>query len=203
MAPSSTYARTDRSIQVEWAFQMMQVLALGCIKLSFLFFYRRVFVNRSSSWFSKATMAMIVIIVIWTVSFFFALLLACKGNWSAWWGSVVDLATKCVQTLQLELALVTSDFITDVLIMILPIPMVNSPDPANILRVDHIDLGPSHAHRSEDRSYRGLSPRSCVSKLSVLVCLSLTSTRSIAASIVRMNQFIQVIQGRSRSHHVI
>lgn len=49
---------------------------------------------------------------------------ACKGDWSAWWGSVLDLSTKCVETLKLELALVTTDFIVDVLIVIVPIPKV-------------------------------------------------------------------------------
>ena len=128
MASATVQELAEWLYQVEWAFQMMQVLALGCVKLSFLFFYRRIFVNRSSSWFGKIIAALIVIVVMWTVSFFFALLFACKGNWSAWWGSVLDLATKCVQTLQLELALVVSDFIVDVLIMIVPIPMVRSPD---------------------------------------------------------------------------
>lgn len=112
--------------QVEWAFQMMQVLALGCVKLSFVFFYRRMFVHPFSSWFDKATMAMIAIIIIWMTAFFFALLFACKGNWSAWWGSVSDLATNCVQILELGLVLVTSDFATDVIIMALPMPMVCS-----------------------------------------------------------------------------
>lgn len=105
---------------------MLQVLALGCVKLSFLLFYRRVLTTGTSSWFSKTTAGLIVVVLGWTVAFFFALLFACKGNWSAWWSSVLDLSTKCVKTLKLELALVTSDFITDVLIMILPIPMVNT-----------------------------------------------------------------------------
>ena len=96
MASATVQELAEWLYQVEWAFQMMQVLALGCVKLSFLFFYRRIFVNRSSSWFGKITAALIVIVVMWTVSFFFALLFACKGNWSAWWGSVLDLATKCV-----------------------------------------------------------------------------------------------------------
>lgn len=103
---------------------MLQVLALGCVKLSFLFFYRRVFTTGTSTWFSKTTTSLIIVVLGWTIAFFFALLFACKGNWSAWWGSVLDLSTKCVQTLKLELALVTSDFVTDVLIMVLPIPMV-------------------------------------------------------------------------------
>lgn len=113
-------------LEIEWAFQMMQMLALGCVKLSFLFFYRRVFTTGTSTWFSKVTKSMIIIVLLWTAAFFFALLFACKGNWSAWWGWVMDLSTKCVHTLQLELGLVTSDFVTDVLIMVLPIPMVSS-----------------------------------------------------------------------------
>ena len=105
---------------------MMQVIALGCVKLSFLFFYRRIFVYKTSTFFSKILWSLIALVSIWTVTFFFALLLACKGDWSAWWGSVLDFSTKCVEILKLEFALVTTDFIADVLVVIVPIPKVMS-----------------------------------------------------------------------------
>ncbi|KAL8640892.1 MAG: hypothetical protein Q9228_002240 [Teloschistes exilis] len=102
----------------------MQMLALGCVKLSFLFFYRRVFTIGTSTCFSKITFGMIIIVLLWTAAFFFALLFACKGNWSAWLSLDVDLSTKCGNALQFELGMATSDFVTDVLIMVLPIPMI-------------------------------------------------------------------------------
>lgn len=178
---------------------MMQVLALGCVKLSFLFFYRRVFCGRTSTVFGKVAMGIIAIVVIWIISFFFALLFACKGNWSAWWGSVLDLSTKCVETLKLELALVTSDFITDVLIMVIPIPMVSSFAKFES-HADYADMGSPHAYWPQDCGYWCLSPWRGVSSTVIMrFDMKLTFERSIAASIVRMNQFIQVIQGKLRS----
>ncbi|KAI4121453.1 MAG: hypothetical protein LQ338_006351 [Usnochroma carphineum] len=165
--PLVTLTQTNSAIttttQIEWAFQMIQILALGCVKLSFLFFYRRIFTTGISTWFNKATTGLIVIILVWTGAFFFALLFACKGTWSAWWGSVMDLSTKCVQTLKLELALVTSDFVTDVLVMVLPIPMI------------------WRLHMSTSR------------KIAV-TGIFLLGAVAIAASVVRMVQFVRVIQ---------
>ena len=115
------------NFQIEYALQLMQIVALGLVKLSFLFFYRRIFVtgvSKTSKWFSRVTWGLIILISVWTIGFFFALLFSCKGHWSAFWSSVVDLATQCVKTLNLEMALATTDFATDVIIMILPIPKV-------------------------------------------------------------------------------
>ncbi|TVY47473.1 hypothetical protein LOCC1_G002206 [Lachnellula occidentalis] len=129
--PLAALTQTNSGIritsQVEWALQMMQVVQLGCIKLSFTFFYRRIFCSRTTTSFNLLTWATIGVVVAWTVSFFFALLLACKGysgEWSAWWGSVIDLSTKCVKTEKLETGLVISDFLTDVFILLLPIPKI-------------------------------------------------------------------------------
>ncbi|KAL8776896.1 MAG: hypothetical protein Q9194_002874 [Teloschistes cf. exilis] len=121
------------SLEIEWAFQMMQMLALGCVKLSFLFFYRRVFTIGTSTCFSKITFGMIIIVLLWTAAFFFALLFACKGNWSAWLSLDVDLSTKCGNALQFELGMATSDFVTDVLIMVLPIPMMDEDKKMEVL----------------------------------------------------------------------
>ncbi|KUJ21329.1 uncharacterized protein LY89DRAFT_609882 [Mollisia scopiformis] len=129
--PLAALTQTNSGIritsQVEWALQLMQVLELGCIKLSFAFFYRRIFVSPASKYFNVITWATIALILAWMTAFFFSLLLACKaysGEWSAWWGSVIDLTTKCVKTEKLETALVVTDFLTDVLIMLLPIPKI-------------------------------------------------------------------------------
>ena len=114
--------------KIEWALQLMQMIQLGCIKLSFVFFYRRIFLSRVSTTFNILTWIVIAIIAAWMTAFFFALLLACKaysGQWSAWWGSVIDLSTKCVQTEKLETGLVVSDFLTDMIILLMPIPNVS------------------------------------------------------------------------------
>lgn len=157
--PLASLTQTNPSIritsQVEWALQMMQMVQLGCVKLSFAFFYRRIFVNRTSTYFNPLMWAVIALITAWMLAFFFALLLACKaysGEWSAWWGSITDLTTKCVETEKLETALVVTDFLTDVLILLLPIPKacISGYDSYRNRLTNHLGVGPADAYRPED-----------------------------------------------------
>ena len=54
----------------------MQVLALGCLKLSCIFFYRRVFRNAGDKGFDAFLSLAVVIIVVWTVSLSFTVFFA-------------------------------------------------------------------------------------------------------------------------------
>ena len=99
----------------------MQVAALGAVKLSFVFFFRRIFIVHVSRKFAIASTAMISIIIIWTVAFFFGFVW-CGTRFSAWWGP--HFRTECTG-LSFENGLVLSDCIMDVLIMAMPIPMVS------------------------------------------------------------------------------
>ena len=101
---------------------MMHGVGLGAVKLSFLFFYRRIFVIQKSSIFAITTAAMIIVVSMWTVVFFFGHLFACGINFSAWWGRHFE--TECV-SLDFELSFALSDFLMDVSIMAMPIPMVS------------------------------------------------------------------------------
>ena len=69
---------------------------------------------------------MILIVSAWSLSFFLSFLLACRGDFSAWWSSVVNSVSHCVDNRILLLALAISDFLTDVIIVIMPLPMVGS-----------------------------------------------------------------------------
>ena len=71
-------------------------------------------------------MAMLVLLALWTTAFFFSLLFLCRDHWSALWGSQMGFVTYCVNTLQHTLAFALSDMIMDVLVIIMPIPMVRS-----------------------------------------------------------------------------
>ncbi|MCJ1356783.1 MAG: hypothetical protein MMC33_006779 [Icmadophila ericetorum] len=113
------------SSQIEWQYLMTSILALGCIKLSFLFFYRRIFCKTNKRDFTNIfTMVMICIIILWTIGFFFAHLFACGTNFSAWWGAPIELITRCVKTEKLLEALAISDFLTDAIIVVIPLPLV-------------------------------------------------------------------------------
>ena len=106
----------------------MQVLALCCVKLSFIFFYRRIFcVGGKLQPFNILTTVVNSIIVLWTIGFFVATLFACKGNFAAWWTSQATITSECVKTVKLEYAFAVSDFLIDVIVFSLPIPMVRAP----------------------------------------------------------------------------
>ena len=96
----------------------------GLVKLSIVFFYRRIFCSFSRGAFDIATKIMIVIILLWTIGFTLALVFECGDRFWALFGSAQNLIQYCVKTLQLAQAFVISDVITDLMILCLPLPMV-------------------------------------------------------------------------------
>lgn len=101
-------------------------MAYGCIKISVLFFYRRLFVNGTSTNRDIVTKVAIGIAAAWTMTFFLLQLFMC-GQHIAWnWGPFIVLET-CVDGFKYNNALFTSDLITDILVICLPIPYVDYP----------------------------------------------------------------------------
>lgn len=107
----------------------MQVLGLGFVKLSFLFFFRRVFVIDPSSTtriFGKINKAMIVLVALWTVAFVFAYIFICGTNPFAYYGR--DQAyekQRCVNTSALLESFAASDLLGDLIILVMPIERVS------------------------------------------------------------------------------
>jgi hypothetical protein len=104
----------------------MQICALGCIKLSILFLYRRIFCTSKDVIFNLVIIISIIIVYAWTVSFFFAFIFTCGSSVDAHWGNLINVLTKCgdVGVLDIQLGLAVSDFIMDCIILITPVPMV-------------------------------------------------------------------------------
>ena len=111
-------------LQVFFATELMQVLALGCVKLSCMFFYRRVFRTAGTKIFDTLMAIAIVIIVCWTVSFFFTLFFACGIHLDYLWTSLAN-EGKCNNTSMIQNGCSISDVITDVMVLIFPIPLVS------------------------------------------------------------------------------
>lgn len=104
----------------------MLPLALGCVKASFLFFYLRIFVVNRKSLASYLLGGLIVLVTLWSVAFFIAALFQCGTNFWAIWGSTMDLVQNCTETMQLVLAVCITGFITDIAIILAPIPLVRN-----------------------------------------------------------------------------
>jgi hypothetical protein len=102
---------------------MVQDLSFGLVKLSVLFFYRRVFI---SSLFKAINTALMVVVSIWSVGFFFAYMFRCGTNFWALWAPLKDLLKYCYKSTPLFYAMCVSDVITDVLILSLPLFWVST-----------------------------------------------------------------------------
>jgi len=96
-------------------------------KLTFIFFYRRIFVTGSSKHnvFGKVTVGVTVLIVLWIIGFVFAFIFNCGSDILANWTWKIE-KEKCDHGLMAENGLAISDFLTDVIVFLLPIPMVRS-----------------------------------------------------------------------------
>ncbi|KAL8827401.1 MAG: hypothetical protein Q9170_007031 [Blastenia crenularia] len=110
--------------KIQLIVQLQQTIALGCIKLSFLFFYRRIFCTVKASVFGRVTQTMIGLTIVWTVAFFIASTLRCGRHFNAAFGSKEDVSAKCGPIFVIEDSLAISDFLFDVIIILMPIPNV-------------------------------------------------------------------------------
>jgi hypothetical protein len=103
---------------------MVQALQLAFVKLSILFFYRRIFCGTkgtSTSIMNIVTWAMIALTIIWGISFFFANLFQCGIHWTDNWSSTATLNNDCIKTVQMNEAYFISDFLIDFIIFVMPI----------------------------------------------------------------------------------
>ncbi|APA12130.1 hypothetical protein sscle_09g069000 [Sclerotinia sclerotiorum 1980 UF-70] len=110
--------------KLEWAFFLMQIMSMGFTKLSFIFFFRRIFVTSRRSLFSMVSACVLILVVLWCLAFFLWFLLSCGNKFATRWTTINTLHHNCPSDIKSDLALAISDFLTDVMILGLPIPMV-------------------------------------------------------------------------------
>ncbi|TGO89903.1 hypothetical protein BPOR_0088g00130 [Botrytis porri] len=122
-APSTRIGKPDSNISFLPG-ELLQIPALGFVKLSLILFYRRVFTRNAAPRFNIVTWFMILIIIIWTLSFFFSILFICGTDFSAYWTSTIVEKAHCVDTDMLHNAFAISDVVTDFVIISLPVPMI-------------------------------------------------------------------------------
>ena len=104
----------------------MQPLALGCIKLSFIFLYRRIFnVGTRNAVFNIVSLVSLVLMGVWMLGFFLAVLLICPGHVNAYWASPMVRAKYCWTTTKFLYALSWSDVGTDLIVLLMPVPSVS------------------------------------------------------------------------------
>ena len=107
----------------------MSFTSLALIKVSFLLFYRVVFVYDKWRFFDPRNLiinSMIGIVILWDLGFSLTLLSACRADFRAHWSTTTtkELTAKCINTFLMMWALSISDFITDLIILLIPLPMI-------------------------------------------------------------------------------
>ncbi|KAK7911144.1 hypothetical protein PG985_013625 [Apiospora marii] len=110
--------------QIQWTFYLLLPLALGCTKMSFLFFYKRVFAIERTGATNILLIGMIVLITMWMTGFFLTTLFQCKLYPSAAWVSPMAQLQHCISQPKVALALTITDFMTDIAIISIPIPLI-------------------------------------------------------------------------------
>ena len=132
--------------------------AYGFIKLSVIYFYRRIFVrNTPDSRFNLITNITSVVIVIWSFVFFFMQIFRAGIPVSRNWGPLIE-AKHGITGLTLNYGVFVSDFLTDVWVVFLPVPIVSTRLRQNInmilLTVFPTDFETSHVVAKESQYYR-------------------------------------------------
>ncbi|KAK3683008.1 plasma membrane protein Pth11-like protein [Podospora appendiculata] len=116
--------QTTTTFKVQFAYILMLPLALGCVKLSIVLFYFRVFFTSTQSRTYVLLILFNVFVGMWTVAFFLANLFQCRLDFWAFFHSAVDLEAHCPGTSYIDLALCITNFVTDVMVVCVPIPVI-------------------------------------------------------------------------------
>ncbi|KAI0390770.1 hypothetical protein F5Y17DRAFT_461445 [Xylariaceae sp. FL0594] len=160
---------------IQWAYTLLLPLSLGCTKASFLFFYRRIFVVNRRDKNNMFISGMIVFVLSWMLGFLFAFLFQCRTNFWALWTTPNAIAAHCVSDTPINLAFTITDFIGDVIIFIIPIPMV-----------DRLPSPNQPVPRSTDVKFRFGELISPGAKKSSITGVFLFGAITVAASLTRL-----------------
>jgi len=95
----------------------------GIIKLSVLFFFRRIFTLAK---FRKMNNWLIVLIVAWTIAFLFVDLFQCGSQIDANWDKSIKAQAHCINEFAMLLAFAVTEVITDMLILWTPYPQIRN-----------------------------------------------------------------------------
>ncbi|TVY84311.1 hypothetical protein LSUE1_G001090 [Lachnellula suecica] len=120
--PVSTAAMTSKVLYM--AFDWFSMATLGCIKISALFFYHRLFcVGRQWNLFKGLVITSVGVVVLWTCAFMILTGLQCGTHFSALWIKA-DYKKYCHISYPYLLGFAISDFLLDLWIICLPIPQI-------------------------------------------------------------------------------
>lgn len=121
---------SDASLQIQAVVVFLIVVALGLTKSSIVCFYLRIFVATKRSTTYIVLAASLALMVAMTIGFFFAYLFQCGVHFEALLGaSSLEVVTYCHNSESYAVGFAIADFGSDILIALIPIPMVSRAKP--------------------------------------------------------------------------
>ena len=100
----------------------MAPTTIGLLKLSVVFFYRRIFRGKIFNILSWATIGFTIV---WVFVFTIAYGTACRNHFAANWESIATLKEECADNFRLLVVYSITDVAVDLLVMFMPMPMVS------------------------------------------------------------------------------
>ncbi|KAI0006993.1 hypothetical protein F4779DRAFT_537908 [Xylariaceae sp. FL0662B] len=110
--------------KIQFALQFLLPFAYGFVKCSVILFCRRIFVGHKGSVFDWASKTVVALVILWSVGFLFGLIFGCGKSVALHWAPLQLIEASGCDVSSPEEALAISDFILDVIIMILPLPTI-------------------------------------------------------------------------------
>ncbi|CAD6576753.1 MAG: hypothetical protein ASARMPRED_007869 [Alectoria sarmentosa] len=111
--------------KLEFAIQLIMMVCYGFVKLSIVAFYRRIFVVNKRTTFDIITRVTGVVIFLWVFTFILIIIFPCGSHIDNNWGTAAQQEAHCLVIGYTSLeGLAASDFIIDVVLLALPIPMI-------------------------------------------------------------------------------
>ena len=141
------------------------IAAYGFIKLSILYYYRRLFVTQKNSIFDIVTKVSIGAVIAWTLVFFFRFVFYCGTHFAANWYGIYNSEVYCPTGDASNEALIISEMITNIFVICLPLPIVSRSSQQCSIDLTVIGLEPQHVSIPQARytrspaSGRPVSPR--------------------------------------------
>lgn len=148
---------TEQTLQLQFAFQLLMVICYGFLKISIVYFYRRIFVTAKRGLFDIITTAVNVVLFLWSITFILIIIFPCGKHIYANWGTPASQLAYCEKIGHTsEEGLTASDLILDVVLLVLPVPSVSICTSRDLsLAIDSLfaDLGSAYVDYKEDPSH--------------------------------------------------
>ncbi|KAI1204064.1 uncharacterized protein F4807DRAFT_449047 [Annulohypoxylon truncatum] len=125
--PVISETEQERLGKFEYAFWIGHILAIGFIKLTILFLFRRIFRGQTyRTAFDYANWTIIFFVTLWTLVFLFFEIFACGATPAASWLSLQSLRHACVDTFGMQTGGAVFSWILDLTILIEPLLMIRT-----------------------------------------------------------------------------